>query len=445
MGKKRGGRPKLFILDDPENDPDSDSETSRAAIIEKFEVILFKQIIPMMESGSSVFWIGTLIDRKSFLYRATRGDDSRFDFWNRMVLKAMAPDPDHPTKVHILWPAKWPKDVLDARKGEIGPSAFASEYLNEPVSDQDRILTVDQRKNEYSVDGEFDWNNPLNHTELVRWQERIFEEGSDHRIYKEMERPFHELVKPMYRVILFDYASGLTTLNDYSCIAVCGFDTLGTMWVLYMNLLRAKDTTLYRLIYETGFVWRVRVIGIETAGKQKNIMEAFQEYQREQEMNRGDTWRAGVFPVKYPSNESKGDRIASLEWRFDSGRIKYPAHLAGDWPYNQLYAQTHDFTKDLALLLHDDALDTLAMSKYVVKTRGGKFRRERGAPTLLERIKKNEPSVKGMPLLSGGQTDLVTDEMLNILSERARKRIVEPNTRRIERKRDMRIERRNQK
>jgi hypothetical protein len=433
MGKKRGGRPNLFMLDDVENDPDSDSETSRAAIIEKFEMILFRQIIPMLEAGSSIVWVGTLIDRKSFLYRATTGDDSRFDFWNRKVLKAIAYDEENPTKTYLLWPSKWPKDVLEARKEEIGVSAFHSEYLNEPVSAQDRILTIDPRKNEYSVEGEFDWKNPLSYNGKIKWQEREITPAG--RVYHEMEKPYRELVRPMFRALLFDYASGLSAYNDYSCIGIVGFDTQMTMWLLHLWLGRAKDATLMRLIYETGLAWRPRVFGIEAVSIQKAFAEALREYVDEQGEASGQPWRPRIFPVTYPSRESKAQRISSsLAWRFDSGRIKYPAHLAGEWPYSELYAQTADFTMDLALLQHDDAIDTLAMSKYVVKTRGSQRQRERGKPGLLERIIRNQPQVPGLPLLSGVSTSELTDEMVNILSHRAHQRVREPRTRRLERR-----------
>lgn len=434
MGKKRGGRPALFILDDPENDPDSDSESSQLAVIEKFETILFKQIIPMLEQGSSAVWIGTLINRRSFLYRATTGDDPRFDFWNRKVLKAIAYDENDPAKVHVLWPAKWPQDVLEARRGEIGESAFASEYCNDPISPQERLLNVDERKNEYSVDGDFNWQAPLAHTGLVHWQERIDSQAG--RIYKEKKQPYNELVTPMFRVLLYDHATGLSMYNDYSCIAVVGFDTLMTMWLLYMWLGRAKDDTLMRLIYETGLAWRVRVLGIEAVSMQKAFAEAVQEYATEQDARSGQPWRSRVFPITYPSKESKAQRISSsLEWRFSSGRIKYPSHLASEWPYDQLYAQTADFTMDLALLQHDDAIDTLAMSKYVVKTRGSRKWREKREPNLLERVIRNKPQVDGMPLLSGVPTCKITNEMIDVLSKRNRNRIKESKSRKIERKR----------
>lgn len=418
MGKKRGGRPNLFTLDDPENDPDSDSETSRAQVMAKFETVLWKQVIPMLKFGACVNWIGTLIDRKSFLYQATCGDDPRFDFWNRRVYKALAIDPNNPKKVHLLWPSQWPLDVLEARKEEIGPGPFASEYLNEPVSEQDRSLPIDPRKNEYSVEGVMDPHNPLNFDGKVSWCERVFDD-SGHRTYDEKSMIYRDLVRPMFRVMTFDYASGLTASNDYSCIAILGFDRDMTLWVLDMWMGRAKDEALYRLIYEMGCIWRPRVVGIEAVSVQKAFAEAAADYIAEGQAQAENPWRPRVYPITYSAKESKGQRINSaLSWRFDSGRIKYPAHRADDWPFSQLYAQTNDFTPDLALLIHDDAIDTVAMSAKVVKGKGAHLRRERGTSGLLERIKKNEPIAKGIPLLSGVPLNQVTDEMLDILSNR---------------------------
>lgn len=434
MGKKRGGRPQLFILDDPENDPDSDSETSRLVLIEKFETILFKQIIPMLESRSSCFWIGTLIDRKAFLYKAVTGDDPRFDFWNRKILRAISYDKNDITKCHVLWPSKWPRDVLEARRDEIGVSAFHSEYCNEPISAQDRILSIDERKNEYTVEGEFNGEAPLANTNIVKWNDRVFGDGGERRTYKEMSQRYNELVGPMFRVLLFDYASGLTSYHDYSCIAVCGFDMNATMWLLYGWLGRAKNDTLMRMMYETGLLWQVRIIGIEAVSIQKSFAEAAAEYMNEQAGIRGDSWRPRIHPVTYPAKESKSQRIASaLEWRFNSGRIKYPAHLKSVWPYDQAYAQTADFTMDLALLQHDDFIDTLGMHKYIIKTKGSRFKRERGTPSLRERIIKNQPEVPGLPLLSGVSSAEVTDEMMNIMSQQRRKRNIQPQRRRRER------------
>ena len=429
MGRKRGGRPQLYILDDPENDPDSESQAAAHIVTEKFNVILFKQIIPMLESGSSIFWVGTMINRRSFLYRAIMGDDPRFSYWNRKVLTAIAYDKEDSSKVYVLWPEKWSEKVLEARKKEIGESAFASEYCNEPISAQERILVIDPRKNEYSVEGDFDWKNPLAHIGKIKWSERFMEPGR--RIYKDFEKSYKELVLPMYRILLFDYGQGLSQYNDYSCILILGFDTTNTLWILDMWLGRAKDATLLRLIYEKGLAWRPRVLGIEAVSIQMSFAEAVKEYIDEMESKISTPWRARVFPITYPSKVSKSQRISGMEWRYRPGRIKYPAHLAGKWPFDQLYQQTEDYTPDLALLPHDDAIDTLSMCQYVVKNRGGNFIKEKGKPSLLERIRRNLPLVKGTPVLSGVPTSEITDEMLDVLSHNARKSAINPNDRRI--------------
>ena len=142
-----------------------------------------------------------------------------------------------------------------------------------------------------------------------------------------------------------------------------------------------------------------------------------------------------MFPITYPSKVSKAQRISGLEWRYRPGRIKYPSHLAGKWPFDQLYQQTEDFTPDLALLPHDDAIDTISMCQYVIKNRGGKFLKEKTTPSLLERIRKNMPFIKGTPLLSGVSSQDMTEEMLDALSKNAQKPAIDPNDRRIIRSR----------
>ena len=144
-----------------------------------------------------------------------------------------------------------------------------------------------------------------NNQNKVTWNEREFAEDNDHRTYKEETKLYNELVRPMFKILLFDYASGLTSYHDYSCIAIAGFDPVGTMWVLEMWLGRAKDDTLMRLIYEMGLKWQCRILGIEAVSIQKTFAEALQEYLTEQTGQRGDKWRGRVFPITYPAKETK--------------------------------------------------------------------------------------------------------------------------------------------
>ncbi len=425
MGKKRGGRPRLFILDDPESDPDSDSITSQNTILEKFEKILFRQIIPMLEikNGSAIFWIGTLINRRSFLYHACCTDDPRFALWNRRVLSALTYDIKDPKKVTALWEEKWPEDALAIRKAEIGPSAFAAEYENRPTSDDQRLLVISPTWNEYRVEGITKVPvSPMEETAEVTW----YEKNKDLTLAEatvSKEKPFNEWVNSMFRIGVFDYASGLKQYSDYSCLEILGFDTNNCLWVLDMWMGRAKESELLRRIYEFNMKWMTRAIGIESSSVQISFVDSVAEYveKRHDPNTPGPTvpgWRPRVIPVKYPSNASKDSRIAGLEWRYGPGKIKYPAYMKDQWPFNMLYSQTLDFTRDLALLRFDDAIDTLAMSQYVVHARGMRGRgKKSGDKTLLEQIREGRSVVPGLPLLSGIDPSSLSGEELSALLE----------------------------
>jgi hypothetical protein len=133
----------------------------------------------------------------------------------------------------------------------------------------------------------------------------------------------------------------------------------------------------------------------------------------------GIGWQPRIMPVKYPTNTGKPQRISGLEWRYGAGKIKYPAHLKNKWPFKMLYAQTADFTNDLALLRYDDALDTVAMTQYVVHSKGVRAAKPRpDRTTLTEQIKTGRSLIRGIPILSGINSNELTNEQLAILMDK---------------------------
>jgi len=401
LGKKRGARPNLFILDDPESDPDNDSKESMQLLTEKFQNILFRQIMPMLECGSSIFWIGTLINRRAYLYHAVNNDDPRFTFWNRRVYKTIYSDYANPTKSKILWDSRWTPEWIAAKRAELGEATFKAECQNDPSTDTERSFNIDARKNEYTinpdtVDDNLE-NNPLESSAEIMWYEKPDPMVA---VYSEVKKPLKDFLKDLYIIGTFDYAQGMAQHNDYSCIGIVGFDGKNTMWVLDGWMGRAKEPRLYELILQYGMKWKCKVIGIESASTQINFYDSVSTFVNEKAGVVG--WRPRVMPIKYPANTSKSKRIAGTGWRFDTGKIKYPAHLKNKWPMSQLYTQTLDFTEDLALLPFDDMIDcVLGMPQYVVHARGSKFSAE--APqddSLIERIKKGQPLQGGLPFLA---------------------------------------------
>ena len=413
-GRKRGARPDFIFLDDPEYDPESDSASSALILKEKFETLLFRQVLPMLEKGSAIFWVGTMINRRSFLYHSCYGKDPRFEFWNRRILKSRIEDTEG-GETNLLWDGKYDEDFLKMKEGEMGHSAFQAEFQNDPISEQERVLKVDSFMNEYEVETHTN-NDPFLSTSPVSFSKW----SKIEKQWEPVKEPYNKLISGMFRILLYDPAEGLSQHHDYSCIAVVGIDTDNCLWVLDMWMGRAKEITLQNKFYAMGLKWQPRVAAIEAISDQVAIADSMSTFL---EGRREGGWFPRIMPLTYKQvkgDKSKPSRIATLEWRFQTGKIKYPAHLKNQWPYTALYSQTQDFTYDLALLPHDDAIDTIAMSSFVVHGRGIKGPQTSREPTFLEQVKAGQLRVAGVPILSGMNTNEIDEETFTALMRRNR-------------------------
>jgi hypothetical protein len=72
--------------------------------------------------------------------------------------------------------------------------------------------------------------------------------------------------------------------------------------------------------------------------------------------------------LKFPPKVSKAEKIMGLEWRFTQFRIKLPIDRHSRNPgYERLFYEIENSTEDLALLDHDDCVDSLAMHQAIGK------------------------------------------------------------------------------
>jgi len=330
-----------------------------------------------------------------------------------------------------LWEAAWPISFLRAREAEMGSAAYSTEYLNKPLTDETKLLTVEPVFNEYTIPT-FAEMEPeeakflLSSKSEVIWNERVRVKGVQPGELEfetvAMREPMKKVFGAMYRVATVDTATGLGTKHDFRSIAIMGYDHNNCLWILDLWLGKVKDSVFYGKIYEMGRKWLVRVIGIESCGTQGSLVDSMSEYvdsftEKLVAASGGpdSVWVPRIVPIRYPQRLSKGERIAELEWRFQAGKIKYPAHKANEWPMSALYEQTENFTKDLALLRHDDAIDTVAMSNYLIHNKGRRRMKEQTKKTLTEELKQNTPIAPGLPLLSGVIPSNLTKEQFNIL------------------------------
>jgi phage terminase large subunit-like protein len=94
-----------------------------------------------------------------------------------------------------------------------------------------------------------------------------------------------------------------------------------------------------------------------------------------------------------PGRTEKVAKIAALQLRFEHGKIKLPLSRRNEGPWRRLFEQVEQFNPNApdGGLQHDDELDCVAMSQYVLRGRLGRIEvDEPEPPTILDRLKAGE-------------------------------------------------------
>lgn len=353
-GKKRGTRGHLNVCDDIEFDDDYKSRGP--AVLQKLKEELLRVIVPMGGKGSKILLLGTMVSKQSLHYQIVcTEDDKRFTSRANGGLWFKINIPAFDAQGRNAWADQYTPEYIHEKRTSMGESFFRTEYMGDPRSEEDSPFSVDQRC-EYTVGGVHPACDllaaPLTHAASVS-------PGSG---------SFGDAVSKMHRIMCVDYAEGLTTAHDYSAITVCGLDKDDVLWVLDCWHGRVRTPKLADKIWELASRWRVRTIAVEAVAAQ---IEVFRAVKQHIFLKAGDTdWTPLVWPLKYPANLSKGDRISTLEWRFNQGRIKFPTpqSVVGHKSFPVLMQQVRDFTPDLRGLATDDLVDSLAMHQIALKS-----------------------------------------------------------------------------
>jgi hypothetical protein len=163
--------------------------------------------------------------------------------------------------------------------------------------------------------------------------------------------------------------------------------------------------------------WQVNLIGVEAYP----VMSEFYERLRDNLPSlygQGDSIPR-VIPLKFPHKVEKADKIMQMEWRFRHYRIKLPVDRRQVPGYTRLFYEVENFTEDLALLDHDDAIDTLAMHQLIGKPHMSQGPDVYKSVNLIEEMKKGESDSYGVPCMSGiNASDLKDEDLYALLNNR---------------------------
>lgn len=361
-GMNLGDRPQLLFLDDVEHDPAVPE--SGPKLTEQLEHKLFDTFLPMMQEGTSLFWVGTIRPRRStMLGRILRSKDPRFEDWNRRCVSIYDPVRG---EAFPCWPEKWPVRAIQKLKRTHGP-AFYSEYMNVNRSDRPMSFKFDAKFHTYAISREDGaWtNNPLESRAVLSYLTRETDSTGSNKVVHMTAR---EVLPQWTRFLTIDYARVVDRKNDFHCIHALALAHNRKLVCLDMWHAKTPRQNVIEAAIRMALKWQVRFIGSESFSVEQEVTDILTR-----ELEEPCLATMGYVPFVFPLGAKgtmkgkKGDRIDTLTWRFDRDAILLPAGKSFDPPWRHLFDQIINYNGNPDDLANDDALDALGMSSECLK------------------------------------------------------------------------------
>jgi phage terminase large subunit-like protein len=384
--RQRGGRPRVYALDDPEYDPKA--STSMTILRSYMERLLFKVVMPMItRKDTSVRWLATFVSRRHYAWHAMMTElladgskiakDPRFDQWARLILRA---EYDDNGVQKSTWPSMWPldrkaRDADDANEGRvslqeikemIGTHNYMAEYLAQPGESEDVYFgEITQEKHGWWLESP-DLNSdldPYSSTATICWR-------SKGDVVEKL--PLPDFLT--HRIKLFatvDTSYTATSDSDFKVCTVMGYDPVdAVLFVLDTWGGQVREPILIEHAFKMITKWRVPAVHVEVVRQSFSLYAAMESMVKQ----RADQI-TGMTPPRIiklnPGVMDKTSKISALNYRFEHGLIKLPTWRRGSQPWRSVFEQFEQFNPDAESggLAHDDFIDTIAMSMFVVRGR----------------------------------------------------------------------------
>lgn len=380
--RNRGTRTSWFILDDPEYDPENQTQERLTELSQKLEHHIFRIILPMLDPAQmKLYWIGTMLGSRSFLHHVCFSKEPKYDNnWMRRIQSADCWDKETGEIVSSTWPERFTVAHLKLMRQTMGKD-YDAEYRNNPAEEGARLLEINWA-NTYTVDKvpeNLDDHSAahLPNPEAAMTYHYFTGYGRDGRKTWQVDRVNQKAYfERLLKIATIDYAPTRRSTSDLKTIIISGFDARNAQWILDCWAGRMADAAFYNQILRFCAPWLVDIISPEDVGTQQFLVDAIKRrlYEGENEGLIPLGWRPAVFPPDYPRGKhemSKGRRIAVWgEYAMKVGMIKLPQSYSHKLPFKELFNQVTYFTEDLRELKRDDLIDGASMTKWVPHARG---------------------------------------------------------------------------
>jgi phage terminase large subunit-like protein len=382
--RQRGGRPRRYVLDDPEYDPKA--STSMTLIRQYMDDLLFKVVLPMvMRSGCGVDWLATFVSRRHYAWHAlqteknvageTIASDPRFNLWSRMIVRAAYEDDKG--ELVSCWPDMWPpsrkakkensqwKDrvSLEEIREIIGTPNFLAEYMARPGEGEGAYFPPLSKENHgwwlEDVDPLTD-NNPYSSNTLVCWYE-------DKTL---MKKRMCEFLRSVRLFMSVDTSYTATSDSDFKVACVMGINSENNLFVLDGWSAQCREDELIKQSMSLADKWKVPTIHVEAIKQGLGIYTTLDSLVKTRARDMmGIDHLPGIKKLN-PGMIDKSSKIASLSLRFEHNKIKLPL-WKNTSTFRRLIDQIEQFNPDArdGGLQHDDELDCVSMSQFIIKGR----------------------------------------------------------------------------
>lgn len=394
-GRHRGMRPRRFRLDDPEHD--EKISTSMVNARSYMDRLINRVIMPMvMQAGRGFDWTATHVSKRHYSWHAmsmvpsTGGGppvskDSRFSNWARYHIQQLRPNPETGLP-ESCWPHNWPVDDaertrLNCPEGTLtipevrramGERAWLAEAQGQPGDSDDRCFPLlTEREDDFffrfsSVDSLLE-TSPLQSSAIVTY--RLF--GPDGSIINE-SLLFRDLIRRGRLFATADYSFTSNSSSDYKACAVLLHDPITNILFVLDGWSEqcGKDKAIKKCLTLCD-KWLVPVLHPEVIKGSVTFYNDLLDIIRTKGPDHLGLHHLPAIRALRPGPEEKVQKIESLAFRFEHLLIKFPSHARTRPFFERLFAQIEGFNPEApdGGLEHDDEIDCVAMSKFVLKSR----------------------------------------------------------------------------
>uniref|UniRef100_A0A6M3J0K3 Putative terminase n=1 Tax=viral metagenome TaxID=1070528 RepID=A0A6M3J0K3_9ZZZZ len=312
----RDRRPKICVIDDPQDVEDAKSETVQATDWEWFlSDVLF------LGQHTRIFLIGNNLGDKSVVERVFANSEGL----NFKTMKIKITENDLPS-----WPSKYTIENIQKEKESFKNMGKLDIWLRERMC------------------------------EAVSPETRVFD-PNDYRYFTAGLTP--KIIEGCNMWATLDPASSTDIKSCYRAIVVNAVNCDNYWHIVDVPYGRWDSSELIDKIFDTVVKWRIKNFGIEK-GIFKQVLEPFIY----KEMSKRNIF-FNIIPIEHAKQGSKLERIKMLQPRFKAHTIYFPDSC--DWTL-EMETELAGVTKDGLKSLYSDLIDCLAMQSQIAKAPYGR-------------------------------------------------------------------------